>query len=344
MTDPHPKHTALAAIGRKPHTAPCVALMAGGAWGARHLGITLQKAAATPGSLAEMMIRAAGATGGDIVYAGSGYTNVHAAAVGNIPLRFREVGAVDLDGVAVAGVEDIARMDLAALDAHPLLGTVKEAYRAARRALEPERLVTITAWGPFTNAARLVGEERFVKSVYKNPEFVDRAVAFTTELLIRYFTPLAQENVLELVTIGEPTASGDMISRRQFERFALPGLKKFFAWASERGIKSLLHVCGDTSDRFDLFAQTGASAISLDHKADIDRAMKELSGHMCVAGNIDPVSLLLNGTPERVRAASLALLEKHGADNGFILMPGCDLPPAAPLENIRAFISAGRSG
>ncbi|MBI4828451.1 MAG: uroporphyrinogen decarboxylase family protein [Nitrospinae bacterium] len=315
--------------------------MAAGAWSACHLGTTLQQAAAAPQSLADMMIRAADATGSAIVYAGSGYTNVHAAAVGNIPLRFREVGAVDLDGVAVAG-GDLSALDLSRLDGHPLLATVKEAYRMTRRALDPVYLVTMTAWGPFTNAARLVGEERFIKSVYKDPGLVDRTVEIATELLIRYFAPLAGENALELITIGEPTASGDLISRRQFERFALPALKRFFAWTSARGIYSLLHVCGNTTDRFDLFGETGASAVSLDHKADIGTAVAELSGHMCVAGNVDPVSVLLNGTPENVRAASLALLEKHGANPGFILMPGCDIPPAAPLENIQAFINAGR--
>jgi uroporphyrinogen decarboxylase len=89
-------------------------------------------------------------------------------------------------------------------------------------------------------------------------------------------------------------------------------------------VHTLVHICGNTTDRLDLFPQTGASCISLDHKTDIAKAKETLHGKMCFGGNVDPVKIMLNGSA--------------GTDGGFVLMPGCDIPPTVPYENIQKFI------
>jgi len=61
-----------------------------------------------------------------------------------------------------------------------------------------------------------------------------------------------------------------------------------------------------------------------------------------VFGNIDPAGVLCNGAPETVREATLALLERCAAHPNFVLSSGCDIPPAAPVENIDAFFEAAR--
>jgi len=58
-----------------------------------------------------------------------------------------------------------------------------------------------------------------------------------------------------------------------------------------------------------------------------------------VMGNIDPVGVLKNGTPESVREATLSLLERCAKYPNFVLSSGCDMPPMTPLENIDAFFN-----
>ena len=57
-------------------------------------------------------------------------------------------------------------------------------------------------------------------------------------------------------------------------------------------------------------------------------------------GNVDPVSVLRNGTPETVRAATLDLLTRCAGHRNFLISSGCDIPPAAPWANLDAFFAA----
>jgi uroporphyrinogen decarboxylase len=104
----------------------------------------------------------------------------------------------------------------------------------------------------------------------------------------------------------------------------------------------LVHICGNTTDRLDLMPETGASCISLDHKTDIARAKEVLHGRMCFAGNVDPVAVMLQGNVQQVEDTCKSIIQAAGTDGGFVLMPGCDIPPTVPYENIRKFIQTAR--
>ena len=57
-------------------------------------------------------------------------------------------------------------------------------------------------------------------------------------------------------------------------------------------------------------------------------------------GNLDPVSVFKDSTPDDIRRETLALLEKMRKYPNFVLSSGCDTPPHTPLENIDAFFDA----
>jgi uroporphyrinogen decarboxylase len=59
-----------------------------------------------------------------------------------------------------------------------------------------------------------------------------------------------------------------------------------------------------------------------------------------VMGNVDPVSVLAQGTPDTIRAAVSALVEKCGSYPNFVLSSGCDIPATTPWENVEAFCAA----
>jgi len=187
-----------------------------------------------------------------------------------------------------------------------------------------------------------MGEEVMMKAVFKKPAFVEKALELATQVLIRFYAPLLRDRGLDVILLGDPTASGDLISKIQFAKFVVPHLKKFTDWARDRGAYTIVHICGNTTDRLELFPLTGAGCISLDHKTDMAKAKEVLHGTMCFAGNVDPVKILLQGSPKDVGDACKRVIETAGTDGGFILMPGCDIPPTVPYENIRAFIQVAR--
>ncbi len=322
--------------GGKPPRVP-VTLFGGGMWSIKDFGSTFEGLAHDAAKMTEMLLAEADRLHCDIVYAGSGYNNFHAAVFGG-KMKYREMGAPDLEDHLIDNVEALEDFALSALDESDVINTTKEALRAAKAKIGDEYVVTLTAWGPFTLAGRFIGEEMMMKATFKKPDLVNKVCDFCTELLIYLYEPLVDDGTLEVLSLADPTASGDLISRKQFEKFAAPYLKKFTDWAKSKNAHTLVHICGNTTDRLDLMPETGASCISLDHKTDIAKAKEALYGKMCFAGNVDPVAVLLQGTPGLVESTCKDIIEKAGTDGAFVLMPGCDIPPTVPYENIQAFI------
>lgn len=326
--------------GKKADRIPA-ALIGAGMWSVHHSDASFKELSLDAPKMAGMIIEMSDRLQSDIVYVGSGYPNFPVAALGG-KIKYRDIGTPDLEAPIVSSEQDLATLDLARIDKDAVLQTIREAYGLVRAKLGGEYVVTLTAWGPFTLGARLMGEEIMMKALYKAPSFVEAVVRVAAGMLMRFYDPLLSSGMLDVILLGEPTASGDLIARKQFEQFVLPQLKKFTDWAGAKGAHTIVHICGNTTDRLDLYPLTGASCISLDHKTDMAKAKKVLHGKMCFAGNVDPVKVLLQGTVQEVEDACRRVIQTAGMDGGFILMPGCDIPPTVPYENIQGFMQTAR--
>jgi len=325
--------------GGKPERVPA-ALFGAGMWSIKDFGTSFEELATNPEKMSEMLVTESARLLSDIVYAGSGYNNFHAAAFGG-DIKYREMGAPDLKEHLVNNPEELDKFDFDMLDAQPVVQNVTKAFHETLKRVGQEYVVTVTSWGPFTLAARFMGEEPFMKATFKNKDFVHKLCKFSTELLIHLYKPLVDSG-MAVISIADPTASGDLISKKQFKDYAIPYLKQFTDWAKSADAHTLLHICGNTTDRLDLMPDTGASCISLDHKTDIAVAKETLFGKMCFGGNVDPVAIMLQGTVDDVEKSCREIIEKAGTDGGFVLMPGCDIPPTVPYENIQKFIQVAR--
>jgi len=82
-------------------------------------------------------------------------------------------------------------------------------------------------------------------------------------------------------------------------------------------------------------AHSGADIIDVDWMVPLAEARELVGPNITLCGNFDPVGVLLQGSPEDVAKAARQCI-KAGGDK-FILMPGCEVPPDTPEENIRAF-------
>jgi uroporphyrinogen decarboxylase len=277
----------------------------------------------------------------DIVYVGSGYNNFLVSALGG-KIRYRKVGNPDLEKPIVNQEEDLNYLSLNNIDNSSVIKTVRETTKNIQKEIGEEAAVTATSWGPFTLAGQLYGVENLMRSIYRNGNFVKRIVEFAVRLIIRFYRPLLKERIIKLISIAEPAAAGNLISREQFEEFALPAIKKLISWASSQNARVFLHICGNTEDRLDFIRDSQVDCFSIDNKVSLEIAKEKLSGKVCLAGNIDPVNVLLKGGREEVEKAVERCLEIAGKNGGYILMPGCDLPPNVPEENIRVFLETGR--
>lgn len=320
----------------EPDTVPATVLD-GGAWTLEASGTDFESLIGHPEEMARVNIETARRMEFPIVYLGSGCNNYPVAALGGT-IKFNGVGPPDVEKLLIEDIDEIEHFNVDDLAKDELINTVWEATRVVASELGEEVVVTATSWGPFTLATQMYGLENMMRSMVKRPKDAKKVIQFATRVIARFYQPLLEENLIPLATIADMAASGDLVSRQHFAEFALPYLQMLIADTRSKGAQTLLHICGDTYDKLDLLADTGAGCISIDHKVDIGGAKEILRGRSCLAGNVDPVRVLLQGTPADVEAACRDCLAEGAAGGGFILMPGCDIPPSVPEENLRVFL------
>ncbi len=101
-----------------------------------------------------------------------------------------------------------------------------------------------------------------------------------------------------------------------------------------------MHICGNSTHILPAMAKSGAAVLEIDHLVSLDEACRLVPDDVALWGNLDPVSVLCNGTPEAVEqaaAAAVAAVKTHGRRR-FVLSSGCALAPGTPAENIAAMV------
>ena len=79
--------------------------------------------------------------------------------------------------------------------------------------------------------------------------------------------------------------------------------------------------------------------VSFGHEVDLEKAAEYFSNDIIV-GNLEP-AIIQVGTAEEVYEASRIVIEKgKRLAEGFMFGPGCELPPMAPVENVKAMTAA----
>lgn len=185
--------------------------------------------------------------------------------------------------------------------------------------------------GPFTQASHLIGPDIYTDTL-KNPEKVKTVVKFCNEVLLSYSNALINAGA-DIIAIGEPSAS--LLSPSGYYEFSQSYTEETISILSK---PCILHICGDTTNIVEMMCQSGAVAISID-EVDLTWLTNVAPKNVVIAGNLSTTALL-NDTPEKVTEKTEELLNNVKKRKTFFVLPGCDLAPETPLENIKAFVRA----
>ena len=193
--------------------------------------------------------------------------------------------------------------------------------------------------GPFSLAARLLDVTEIMMDCYDDPDMVHVVLDKVTTFLIEYAKAYKATGAGGIM-MAEPVSG--LLSPALEEEFSSPYVKKIVDAVQDENFAVIYHNCGDNVPRMlDSILSTGAAAYhfgnSVDMEADI---ISKLPATTLVMGNVDPAGVLRMGTPEKVREATLSLLERCAKYQNFLLSSGCDIPPMTPWENIKAFFAA----
>ena len=194
---------------------------------------------------------------------------------------------------------------------------------AKAKQLITDRPVFAGVIGPFSLAGRLVDVTEAMILCYEDPDMLKVVLDKCTEFLIAYISEY-QKTGADGVVIAEPLAG--MLSPDLAAEFSAPYVEKIVRACQNEEFLIVYHNCGNGAVRMiDSILSTGA-----------------VPSDVVVMGNIDPAGQFLSGTEQSVYEDTLALLKDCGEYQNFILSSGCDIPPLAPWDNIRAFFRAAK--
>jgi [methyl-Co(III) methanol-specific corrinoid protein]:coenzyme M methyltransferase len=106
------------------------------------------------------------------------------------------------------------------------------------------------------------------------------------------------------------------------------------------GCPTILHCCGNTTDRLAYFAEAGFDCYHFESQVNIEDAVAAAAGKMTLMGNVNNPGVLLEGTPEEVAQACRRVIE----GGVKILSPECAVPLTTPTVNLRTLVDVAESG
>ena len=192
--------------------------------------------------------------------------------------------------------------------------------------------------GPFSLSARLLDVSEIMIDCYDEPDMVHLVLDKATQFLIEYAKAYKSAGTHGIV-MAEPVAG--LLSPSLEAEFSSPYVKKIIDETQDDDFVIIYHNCGDNVPRMlDSILSTGAAAYHFGNAVNMEKdILEKVPADTVVMGNVDPAGTLLMGTPETVRKATLALLERCAKYPNYILSSGCDMPPMTPWQNIDAFFA-----
>lgn len=222
-----------------------------------------------------------------------------------------------------------------------LLQASLQAIRSVRKKVGDQVLIRGIFVSIFNAAADLLGTEKLLISIYRDPELVHKVVRVVTDTAIKY-GELAIEAGADLMGIGGAVSGPACMSPKTYAEVALPYLTEQTKAYQKAGAIVSNHPCGEEYPIIDIVGRSGPDIIHFTELFDLAIAQKIFVGRIAVSGGIDPSRVLFLGTPKEVDEHIKGIIESLPYKTGVILQPGCGLSPNFPHENLRAMVHATR--
>ncbi len=321
--------------GREPDHLPLMPITM--MFAADHAGVKYGEYARDHRVLAEAQIRTAETYGFDYVSAISDPAREAADLGAAVQFFPDQPPAIDESRALLACKERLATLrppdPLAGPRMHDrVLGVAMLKQRAGRDLL-------VEGWveGPCAMAADLRGINALMTDVIDDPPFVRDLFAFTVAMELA-FAKAQVEAGADLIGVGDAAAS--LVGPRIYNDLVWPYEQKLVEGLHALGTRVRLHICGRTRRLFAGMGRLEPAIVDLDYFAPVAEARAVMGAGQVLLGNIEPVGVLRNTTPEAVREAVAGCHRDAGPK--FIAGAGCEVVRDTPPANLRAMCEYAR--
>jgi len=198
---------------------------------------------------------------------------------------------------------------------------------------------------PLTLSSWVAPLRRVVIDMKKNPDLLHKGLrTLTDSVKMRVETSIdAGISYFIMVTTR---ATRDVFTQEQYRKFGMVYDLEVLDYVIRKKIPVIVHLCG-ADPLLDMVAtEYPIDGINWWDRGEKTYNLSEMKAkygdRITLIGGVDQTRELILGTPEEVEQQAKDAIMQAAHGGGFMLAPGCDLPPITPPENIKAMINAAK--
>ncbi len=191
--------------------------------------------------------------------------------------------------------------------------------------------------GPFSLAGRLFGVSEALGETAGEPDVMHTLLRKVTDYLRDYALAFKAAGANGVV-MAEPTAG--LMSPASVMQFSTPYIREIIEAVDDEQFQLILHNCAARLGHLQATLATGARILHFGNPMDIAAALEKVPAEVILCGNLDPSEIFVNSSPAEVEERTRGLLAATAGHKNFVISSGCDIPAAAPVDNLAAFFAA----
>jgi uroporphyrinogen decarboxylase len=244
----------------------------------------------------------------------------------------------DMEAYAAYYLTDPATLDL-------------QEIQAALEGVGEKGLVTPMVGELFTSFLGTVREGGMVQTLYDIQDYPD----YIARLQSRYVEDIAERTRLILentaaqaIFVNSNYSGPPIVSPRVYRAWDVPVLQAVAQVCRRYDVPLHLHQHGHLLAIIEDIIEAGVSLVCPllpPPQGDVDdlaEAKRRFGERIALKGNVDPIEILLKGTPDDVELAVRSCLQAAAAGGSYILGTADSTVIGTPFENIHAFVEAGK--
>lgn len=237
-------------------------------------------------------------------------------------------------------IEDVDRLPEYEVEADAFMGLTLQRIRMQKQRIwdTGEIMPIVTSRGPMCTAGFVRGTTEFMLDLTDKPEWAHKLLDLCTRLIIDWLKAQAAAIGRDVEGIFLLDDLVGFVNEEYYEEFCHPYLKRVCDAFPPDWIR-IYHNDASIEACLEHLPDAGFNVLNWGKQTDIAEVKRRVGSRLCLMGNVNPLEVGVRGTPEQMRAATLAVLEK-GGDRGMILSLGGGTSPGMPRANIVAMQQA----
>jgi uroporphyrinogen-III decarboxylase len=217
-----------------------------------------------------------------------------------------------------------------------------KAIRHLRRHFGDTVLVTGSIAAPFSACGLMWGLENAMIIMLDDPDLLHEGMEYWCAFYKRYVQAQKKAGA-HAIWLGDCNAFSGLLSVDQYRQHVLPQTRELVRYVEkELGLIVWMHNSETRLSHVLSHLPLGVGIENMGPAADMAEIRDGTRGKQAISGNLDPIEVLWKGTPPSIANEVQRIMALCAPGGGFALCTGEMNPRAVPVENMHAFMKAGK--